>query len=713
MRHCIVSCLFTVTPLALNLFVNCCCCCYFARDGEKRERLASGRGGKDLRKSGDTVGVHVCSKFLGFGARSHFVFLLQYTPIHDKEQNTLLGKAGRAASIGALGGTQSLGTFKFKEIPQVRGLPRSYSVSADGSPSYLTPTQMGRQELYKEIPFTAVFGLQRKEHRVSQAFASYAAELDVLDQRGLTDEEKSIRMSRASMVILDELEFDANVVTMPLVFAIIVAAASQFLVGYNTGVMNAPVNVVFPGHSTLSWSLAVAAFAVGGPFGAITGGQMADQRGRRGALLIATWTFLLGGLLQTFALDMFTIVISRFIIGFASGYSTVLVPIYLGELAPPTMRGMLGTVTQFALVIGILVADLLAFPFAQEKKWRLLFAVTPVCAILQLIMAPLLLESPRWLLGRDPKSLKARYIIKRLRGLRYDHEVETEIGHLVMGGAAQRQEKTSATAVLKEMMGQSKIRTLLLSALFLQLAQQFSGINAVFYYSTTFFDGVIDDPLLGTTVVGVVNVLATYAVLFLMDRCGRKQLILWSSAGMFFSCIAIVLSLLGFLSNIMALMFVNVYVIFFEFGLGPIPWLIVAEMFDGKYVATAMSACSQLNWACNFIIGFVFPFMNEYLGPYSFVPFACVLLATFLFALFVLPETQGTTPEELTAEMTRTLSQSVVYQPNTESASQIDLEWKKAMEQLQQEEDMEKQQGTYDYGFQPIENTPEGSKPNV
>ena len=184
-----------------------------------------------------------------------------------------------------------MGTFSFREPPQVKGLPKSYSVSADGSPSYLTPTQLGRQELYKEVPFTAVFGLQRKEHDVSQAFASVAAEMDVHDLSGLSPAEKSLRMSRASMVILDELEFDGTVVTMPLVFAIVTAAASQFLVGYNTGVMNAPVNVVFPGHSIAMWSLAVAAFAVGGPFGAITGGQMADQRGRRGALLIATWTF--------------------------------------------------------------------------------------------------------------------------------------------------------------------------------------------------------------------------------------------------------------------------------------------------------------------------------------------------------------------------------------------------------------------------------------
>jgi len=637
-----------------------------------------------------------------------FVFPLarckKYTmPLHDARENSLVNRAGRSASIGALGGTRSMGTFQFKEPPQVPGLPKSYSVSADGSPSYLTPTQMGRQELYVEVPFAAVFGLQKKEHEVSQAFANYAASLDVGRQADLSEDEKTSRMSRASMIILDELEFDASVVTVPLVFAIVIAAASQFLVGYNTGVMNAPAKVVFPGHSTLGWSLAVAAFAVGGPLGAVVGGKMADHRGRRGALLIDTWTFLLGGLLQTFALDMFTLVVSRFVIGFASGFSSVLVPIYLGEMAPPTLRGMLGTITQFALVVGILAADLIAFPFATETQWRVLFVVTPLVALIQLVLAPFLLESPRWLLGRDPSSLKARYIIKRLRGLRYDHEVETEVGHFVMGGAAQRQEQTSQMAVLAEMWSQPKIRLLLVSSLILQMSQQFSGINAVFYYSTSFFEGVIDNPLVGTTIVGAVNVLATWAVLFLMDRVGRKTLILWSSGGMFFSCVVIVLSLLGYLNNILALVAVNTYVIFFEFGLGPIPWLIVAEMFEGKYVATAMSLSSQLNWACNFIVGLIFPYMNEYLGPYSFGPFAMVLLFVFAFAAAVLPETQGTTPEKLIAEMSRSLSKSVVYQPNEDAANQIDLEWRKAMEQLQHEEEMERQQGTYDYGFRPIE----------
>jgi len=239
---------------------------------------------------------------------------------------------------------------------------------------------------------------------------------------------------------------------------------------------------------------------------------------------------------------------------------------------------MLGTITQFALALGILAADLFAFPFATETRWRVLFAITPVIASVQLILASFLLESPRWLLGRDPNSLKARYIIKRLRGLRYDHEVEQEVAGYLIGEAAQHQDQASQMGVLKEMWGQRKIRLLLVSSLALQMGQQLSGINAVFYYSTDFFEGVIDNALVGTTIVGAVNVLATYAAIFLMDRCGRKTLILWSSVGMFFSCVVIVMSLLGVFGNITALLAVNSYVIFFEIGLGPIPWLIVAEM---------------------------------------------------------------------------------------------------------------------------------------
>jgi len=619
--------------------------------------------------------------------------------------------------------------FKSTGTPKTM-MSKSYSVNADGSIAYLTPLQMGRHELYESIPFTAVFGLQKKERSLSMAVSSYAADLDVMEadqismvqsQKHLSSHELAARHSQASLMLLEELELDNVMVTTPLIFAVIVAAMGQFLVGYNIGVMNAPEAVVFPGHSTLEWSIAVAAFCFGGPFGANYAGQLAETRGRRGALLICTWTFLFGGILQTAALNMYCIIGSRLIIGIASGISTVIVPIYLGELAPPTLRGTLGTLTQFALVVGILVADLFAFPFATHDKWRILFAVTGIVALLQLLCAPWLLESPRWLLSKKPDSRKARYIIKKLRGLRYEEEVETEVGHFV--GAMNSQDVTHGeehkTMGFMDMIADKKIRLLVVSCFVLQSVQQLCGINAVFYYSTSFFDGIIPNPLIGTTLVGGVNVLATYAALLLMDSCRRRTLLLWSTAGMFLSCIVIVASLLGYFSNIIALLAVNVYVIFFEIGLGPIPWLIVAEMFDGKYVATAMSASSQINWFFNFVVSMVFPYLNEYLGPYSFVPFASVLLFGFIFTAIWLPETQGTTPEELQARLIKK-NESVVYHNMSfvgdmvgDDGQQGTLgdEWRMAMDQVRKEEEDAMNVGTFNYGFKPIDDKVEKGSP--
>ncbi|KAL7472581.1 hypothetical protein ACHAXS_012952 [Conticribra weissflogii] len=603
-------------------------------------------------------------------------------------------------------------------------LMKSYSVHADGSPSYLLPLQLGRHELYEMVPFTAIFGMQQKERNISRAFASFAAELDSMEADQLSFSQNNKRMSEAelnsrrshtSLLLLDELEMDAVLVTTPLIIAIFVAGISQFLVGYNTSVMNSPSSVVFQGHSTFQWSVAVAAFAVGGPFGAITAGSVVDTRGRRGSLIINTYTFLVGGILQTFAKNMLFITIARFIIGFASGFSSVLVPIFLGELAPPTLRGTLGTLTQFCLVTGIFVSDLLAFPFATESSWRVLFSVTIMLSVAQITCFPFLIESPRWLLHRDKNSRRARFIIKKLRGLRHDHEIETEVNHFVSASHAQAcddsEERTTSGGAFVAMTKDNRIRKLLVCSLILQMAQQLCGINAVFYYSTMFFDGLIENPLIGTAIVGGVNVAATYVALLLMERSNRRTLILWSAGGMLVSCMGLVVCLLGYFDKMASLFFVVTFVCFFEIGLGPIPWLIVAEMFEAKYVSTAMSASCQVNWACNFIVGIVFPYLQTSLGAYSFVPFAIVLLMTIIFVMTWLPETKGTTPEDLRDDIVRSLSTMLQLSDDSTNGAEtsssvgnpIDVEWRKAMDSLRRQEEEDMKRGIFNYGFQPIE----------
>lgn len=343
------------------------------------------------------------------------------------------------------------------------------------------------------------------------------------------------------------------------------------------------------------------------------GGYLANKIGRRGAIMFNTWIFAIGGALMTFAMDIYWLIPARLIIGFASGVSSVVVPVYLGEIAPPTLRGTLGTCTQFSMVIGILVSNLLAFPLSTLDRWRYLFAITPLLCIIQGIVSPFLLESPRWLLNQDEKSIEARLVIKKLRGFRSDTDVEDEVEHFLFAASKHKTKRSSAHSsdAMWDLIMNKDIRKLVISSVLLQMAQQLCGINAVFYYSTGFFSGILDNPLIGTVVVSLVNVIATYIALKIMDTTGRRTLLLWSSGGMLISTILIITSLLGLTYNCIALFAVMSFVTFFEVGLGPIPWLIVAEMFDSKYVATVMSLACIVNWSCNFLV--VFLYINNYI----------------------------------------------------------------------------------------------------
>jgi SP family facilitated glucose transporter-like MFS transporter 3 len=431
--------------------------------------------------------------------------------------------------------------------------------------------------------------------------------------------------------------------------AVMVSVIAQFLVGYNTSVMNAPESVVFPEHSTLMWSLAVSAFAVGGPGGSVVGGYWANTKGRKGAMDINNWIFLLGGIIMACAQNMYWLILARLIIGFASGVAMVVVPVYLGEIAPPTLRGTLGTCTQFAIVIGILASNIAAFPLATATLWRYLFMISPLLSVIQLMASKYLEESPRWLLNRDVNSLEARLAIKRLRAYRSNHEVEHEVQNYLFASARHKTARHSAhsTGAIWDLITAKDVRILLASSIVLQIAQQLSGINAVFYYSTTFFEGVIANPKVGTTLLGIVNLIATIAALKLMDNTERRTLLLYSSLGMLLSMLFIISALLEIVSKPFALIALMCFVTSFAIGLGPIPWLIVAELFDAKYVATAMSLACIVNWSCNFLVGLSFPFCNQYLGPYSFLPFFIVLLISTIYIYAYLPETHGRSVEEV------------------------------------------------------------------
>lgn len=622
---------------------------------------------------------------------------VQSTGVKPSEKVARKSLAGLQAMAGDAGGARKSASGRRKSRAS-----NAFMEKADGTVSHMSPVEMGRDELYKNIPFVAVPGLQRKEKNLSLAFSSFAAALDVQEAddfllqstgKGMGEAEKEKRMSRMSMMMLDELEGEEGTsgATTPLVCAVLIASFLTFNFGYNISVMNPTEPYAFKGHSTSMWSIAVAIFCATGPIGATLGGKWADTKGRKTSIMYGAVLYIVGGLLQTLAPGMITVVLGRAVIGAATGVTMSTVPVYLGELAPPTLRGTIGTMTQFSLVVGIFFADLMAFIFGNDHQWRIMYLFIAVLGACPLFLETYLFESPRWLLEKDPDSEHARFAIKKLRGFRYDEEVEAEVQHyLGASGGSKKDDDGDATKepanATAELYADKSVRLLLVTSLLFQIVQQLSGINAVFFYSGIFFDGIIENPLVATTLMGGVNVVATILAVVLMDRCGRRTLIMWSCGGMFLSCVLVVLALLGYFGSTMAILAVALYVVFFAIGLGPIPSLIVAEMFDGKYVVPAMTEGTKLNNICNFAVGLFFPYMNEALGAYSFGPFAVVLILGFLYALVYMPETSGTTPAELQAELIKRHEGDTYHNMDIEGSEEGD-EWAKALASMAEDEE--------------------------
>jgi Sugar (and other) transporter len=291
-------------------------------------------------------------------------------------------------------------------------------------------------------------------------------------------------------------------------------------------------------------------------------------------------------------------------------------------------------------------------------------------------------ESPRWLLLHhyETRGEEARAIIRRFRKFHseaLEEAVEMEV--LLMTNSVSTTSltdspqptptttptttipSTNATTFTQFALDPCN-RIPLVSAILFPIAQQLSGINAVFYDSTLFFNGVIANPLTGTIVAFAVNVVATLLALALMDRLGRKTLLALSAGGMALCCFVLTLSLQGILPPLLTVACVLLYISFFELGLGCIPFFLAGELIQPQFLGTVQSIAMASNWASNFCVGLLFPYMDQFLGAFSFVPFAVVLVATLVYAVWVLPETRGKSLEMVLQELRETHPQLIAQQ---------------------------------------------------
>lgn len=439
--------------------------------------------------------------------------------------------------------------------------------------------------------------------------------------------------------------------------------------GYNTGVINAPqkiienfINVTYyerynepiPKSSlTAIWSLSVSIFSVGGICGSFSVGLFVNRFGRRNSMLLANvLAFIASGLMgfSKMAKSWEMLIIGRFIVGLYSGLSTGFVPMYVGEVSPTALRGALGTLHQLGIVIGILIAMVFGLEavMGNDDLWPLLLGFIFIPALIQCVVLPLCPESPRFLLINKNEENKARNVLKKLRG---NTDVSTDIKEMKEESRQMMREKK---VTIFELFRSPLYRQPLLVAVVLQLSQQLSGINAVFYYSTRIFEKAgVEQPVYATIGTGVVNTAFTVVSLFIVERAGRRSLHLIGLLGMAGATIlmTIALALLEKLKWMSYLSIVAIfsYVAFFEIGPGPIPWFIVAELFSQGPRPSAMAVAGFSNWTANFIVGMCFQYIEELCYPYVFVIFTVLLLIFFVFTYFKVPETKGRTFDDISA----------------------------------------------------------------
>lgn len=458
--------------------------------------------------------------------------------------------------------------------------------------------------------------------------------------------------------------------TGSLAYALFTAVLGMLQFGYHTGVINAPqkeiesfINGSYPGESGAGtgiqtaqtlFSLAVSLFAVGGMVGSVTGGMLASKKGRRGALLIASSLGVVGSVFMAISKTCNSyelLAIGRLIVGLNCGLATSVVPMFVSEIAPVNIRGGMGTVNQLAVTFGLVISQILGIDdiLGTDSGWPWLLGIALIPSILQVLLLFGCPESPRYLLITKRDEEGARRVLVRLRG-RVDIDSDIDEMH-----AEDRSERSEAAVSLMEIFKSRSLRAPLIIGIMMHLSQQFSGINGVFYYSTSIFESAgweLEVAKKATIGIGGTMFLMTLVTVPIMDRAGRRTLHLWGLGGMFVSSILMTVALYTYKStNVMstfAIIFTFMYCGFFGLGPGSIPWMIMAELFSQGPRPNAMAFGALINWLANFIVGLIFPVITTGLKNASFIPFTILIAIFWAFTYYKLPETKNKTIEEIT-----------------------------------------------------------------
>ncbi len=440
---------------------------------------------------------------------------------------------------------------------------------------------------------------------------------------------------------------------MAFYFVAVIASLGGLLFGYDTGVISGAlpfINRQFALDATMQ-GVAAAAVLVGATFGAAFAGSLSDRFGRKHVILAVAALFVLGALSSALAPALTVLIAARAIVGVAIGVASMLTPLYLAEIAPKKHRGAVVSLNQFCITFGILVSYLTDYALtgaAQNWRWMLGLGMVPgTILFFGMLTLP---ESPRWLAGQG-RMQEARAALDRMRdGL----GVEEELGEL----RTDVLNETTRKAGWSELLHGIGRRPLIIGVA-LAVFQQVTGINTVIYYAPAIFQSAglssASVSILATAGVGLVNVLMTVVAMRLMDHAGRRALLLWGLGGMIVMLTVLSASFLAGTHGTTAYITVAsvaIYVGFFAIGLGPVFWLLIAEIFPLAVRGRGMSVASVSNWGSNFIVTLAFPKLVASLGSATaFAIFAVLTSGAWVFTYRMVPETRGRSLEEIEAEL--------------------------------------------------------------
>ena len=428
------------------------------------------------------------------------------------------------------------------------------------------------------------------------------------------------------------------------------AGLGGLLFGYDTGVISG-AELFFKNDFSLSvfaLEVIVSGVLAGAAAGALLGGRLADIFGRRTLLIITALIFAAGAILCAAAPSAAILIVGRIIVGFGIGLSSSTVPVYISEVSPADARGWTVSLFQLAITIGILLAYIVDYAFASIQGWRWMFGLAVVPAAIFAIGMFFLPESPRWLAKRGHHDA-ARAILARIRDT---DDVDAELQE-IEHGLANAEEHGNWRDLLS-----ARLRPALVVGIGLAVFQQVTGINTVIYYAPMIVQSAgissASGAILTTAGIGIVNVLMTIVSMWLIDRIGRRPLLLTGIAGM-----VVTLGVLGWAFHSasptgalswIAVISIMVYVASFAISLGPIFWLLISEIYPLKVRSSTEGVAATFNWGSNLLVSLTFLTLLQLIGATrTFWLYGVFAIGAWLFSYYLVPETKGRTLEEIEA----------------------------------------------------------------